>query len=433
MKLFRSFGLLIIIILIIIPLILWVLASPFYLRFINLSATTTSIGQIAGLVGMTLFSLNLILGNRTKFLDDLFSGIDKVYNYHQQIGAIAFSLLLFHPLLLSVKYILVSVNSAAFFLLPSKNTAIDFGIIALFLLMTLMVVTFYIRLKYHIWKFFHKFMVLVFVFAILHSLLITSDISRSIPIKIYILGLAIIALSLGFYRTVLIKLINNKFKYTVKTVRYIEQRIVEVVLSPKDNDVLRFKAGQFIFISFIGRGISDEIHPFSIASSPDSKEIILIVKTLGDYTERLGRLTPGDQALIEGPFGRFSYQNFPSRNQIWIAGGIGITPFFSMAKDLKNKNYNVELFYCVSQKREAVLFNDLLEMSSINSSFKVHLWNSNEKGRINGKIIVNLTKEPEDSDILICGPDAFMQSLKEQLVNLGIKRSNVHTEEFKFK
>ena len=51
------------------------------------------------------------------------------------------------------------------------------------------------------------------------------------------------------------------------------------------------------------------------------------MKALGDYTQSLKNLKPGTIAEIEGAFGKFSYTHYGDSPQIWIAGGIGVTPF----------------------------------------------------------------------------------------------------------
>ena len=84
----------IIIFLSIFPIFIWSLMSPLGSRFSDINTITTSLGQISGLVGMVLFSVNIILAGRFKFLDKYFKGLDKVYVNHSKIGSIAFSIAL---------------------------------------------------------------------------------------------------------------------------------------------------------------------------------------------------------------------------------------------------------------------------------------------------------------------------------------------------
>jgi len=122
---------------------------------------------------------------------------------------------------------------------------------------------------------------------------------------------------------------------------------------------LQFNPGQFVFISFNQESLS-ESHPFPISSGPDENLLRITIKNLGDYTKTLTeKLQKGTIAKIEGPYGVFSYKNTPNENQIWIAGGIGITPFVSFIKDMFKKrvnNINITLFIVLeTTKKQFIL------------------------------------------------------------------------------
>jgi predicted ferric reductase len=427
----KNIGLITILFLAILPIVRWVTLPGWNFRFMDLSTTMTSFGQIAGLVGMTLFSINLILSSRLKFLDDYFFGLNIVYSYHHKIGAVAFSLLLFHPLFLVIKYLQFSLRQAALFFLPGQDRAVSFGIIALALMIILLILTFYIRMKYLHWKFSHKFLVLVFIFAISHTLFISSDISRDNVLRYYILGLALLGLPLGFYRAFLSKFFNRNLEYKIRKISVLNPDIVGIEMESKDK-VMKFQPGQFVFASFISSGISAEIHPFTISSAPAETNLKLIIKSLGDYTNKLKELKIGEMAMLEGPFGRFSYKNYLNKNQIWIAGGVGITPFISMAKSLEDDSYKIDLYYCTKEKSEAVMLDELLKISSIYKNFKIIPWYSGEQGHISGQKVSELSRSVANKEIFLCGPIIFMTNLRKQFLELKVSRRNIHRELFNF-
>ncbi len=426
----KNIGWLTILIMATLPILIWLIIQPLAIRFFDINSAMTSLGQIAGLVGMALFSINLILSSRLKIFDKYFYGLDTVYNYHRALGAISFSLLLFHPLFLVFKYIGFSLRQAALFFLFSENWAMNFGIIALALMIILIVLTFYAKLKYQIWKLSHKFIVAVFIFAILHSFYITSDISRNNFLRYYILSLAVVGLLAGFYRAFISKYLNVNFFYIIKNINQLSPDVFRLTMTPKDK-VMKFKPGQFVFTSFLGQAISSEIHPFSI-SSAHGQNLELVIKSLGDFTSQLKNLAVGDQVSVEGPFGKFSHTNTQSKNQIWLAGGIGITPFLSMAKSLLNNDYKIDLYYCTKDKEEAVLLDELLNISKTNENLKITPWFSAESGRITGQKMADISHGLTNKDIFLCGPAVFMDSLKKQFINLGVNKKNIHLEQFKF-
>jgi len=400
-------------------------------RFFDLNSIATSLGQITGLLGMILFSINLILSNRTKFFDRIFSGLHVFYNYHKQLGMLSFCLILFHPLFLVAKYITISVNSAALFLLPGTNFAITTGIISLVLMILLLIITIYMKIKYHVWRFSHKFMVFVFIFGILHVMLISSDVSRDMFLRYYVLIFAFIGLLSGAYRSFFRIFFNRDFEFKVIKVIILNNSVAEIEIEPV-NKKMEFRSGQFVFIRFVGVGISSEPHPFSIASFTGDDNLKIVIKSLGDYTSTINRLTPGMLAKVEGPFGSFYENNNSTKKEIWIAGGVGITPFLSMARSLGNINHNIDLYYCLKNPSEAVLLNELNTISITNNKFRVLPWYSETQNFINGDIVEKGSNGLSDTDIYICGPLPFMRILQSQFVKKGVDKNNIHFEEFGF-
>ncbi len=421
----------IITILLIIPMIIWANIAPFGSRFSDLVSTTTSIGQILGLLGMTLYSINLILAGRLKILDKYFKGLDKVYSHHRIIGTLSFSMLLFHPLFLVVKYVTFSLQEAAMFFVPFVSSmSVTWGILSLGLMIVLLAITFYSKIKYNIWKFSHKFMIIAFFLAVIHTFLISSDISRNNFLRYYIFTLSILGLIISVRRAYFSKILINKFKYIVKEVKDLGSGIVSIDMTPVYKK-FNFIPGQFIFVSFKDPNVGSESHPFSIASNEKENNFRLVIKNFGDFTSRLKYLQIGSNVLVEGPYGNFTYKSIENKKQVWIAGGIGITPFMSMAYSL-DESYLVDLYVCVKEKGEAVLLNELLTITQKNKNFHVMLWCSNDQGFISAKFIADKVGGISDKDIFMCGPAVFMESLNQQFLSLNVVKDKIHYENFNF-
>jgi predicted ferric reductase len=404
--------------------------SPFGSRFSDFVTICTSIGQILGLMGITLFSINLILAGRSKFLDRYFNGLDKVYAHHRMIGSLAFSMMLFHPIFLMIKYLAISTKEAALFFVPFINVPITWGIISLLIMIILIVFTLYIKLKYHIWKISHKFMTVAFIFAIFHTFHISSDISRNNFLRYYILLFALVGIILSIRQAFLNKVLVKKLKYKIKEVKGLNKDIVSIEMSPVENKI-KFQPGQFVFVSFDDKNTTRESHPFSIASSPNENNFKLVIKNFGDFTSKLSILSTNTDVLVEGPYGNFSFNNIKNKNQVWIAGGIGITPFLSMSKSLDD-SYDVSLYYCVKEDNEAVLLDEFTKIQEINKNFKIKLWISSKNGFINANIISSEIGELGGKDIFMCGPSVFMNSLNEQFIVLKVEKNKIHYENFNF-
>src|SRR4051812_45624018 len=104
------------------PLIPWYFSLlPFHYRFADPYSTYTSLGSVLGLIGITMYSFVLMLSARLEFFEDYFGGMNRVYVAHHIFGAIAFMLLLFHPLFMAAGRMTISLKPAALFLLPGND------------------------------------------------------------------------------------------------------------------------------------------------------------------------------------------------------------------------------------------------------------------------------------------------------------------------
>lgn len=413
------------------PVLLWAIEAPLPLRFKNITYSASSLGDIAGLVGYAMFAIVLMLSARLKFFENFFLGINKSYTAHHILGGVAFCLLLFHPLLLAYNYLLVSFRSAAMFLLPSSYWAQNLGIFSLFLMILTLCITFYTNLKYQVWKFTHKFMGLAFILAFLHVFLIGSDVASNTVLKIYLLVLSVLAITTYFYRTLFADYLVRVFDYKVKNLQAFPDKIWEIEFEPAAGRRMKFSPGQFAFVRFFSSSLSKEAHPFSFSSSPDGS-LKIAIKELGDYTSKISQLKAGDKAEFEGPFGAFSFKSFQNKNQVWIAGGVGITPFLSMLRELNEHpgDYKIDLYFSV-KNREALAFKDEIEeIAQKNDNLKAVFWITDIDGLITADEIKKITKDIAEREILICGPNQMMSSLKSQFLEDGFKKSQIHTEEF---
>ncbi len=260
-------------------------------------------------------------------------------------------------------------------------------------------------------------------------LIVPGNLNQNYILKGYLLILSALALISFIYRTVFFKKMVRRLPFTITSSTVIGE-VTEICLSPITKS-LTYRPGQFVFLEVSSKGVSSEVHPFSLTSNPNTADISIAAKSLGDYTETLKLVKPGDHVLIEGPYGVFSYLNTANIHQIWIAGGIGITPFLSMCRHMdQGSPYTIDLIYAVATPNEAVYINEFETQAKTNSQFHFHLYSSKESGRLDAKKIASLVPDLLSRDVFICGPLPMMDSLKKQLTDLGMKSRSIHTEDF---
>ena len=158
----------------------------------------------------------------------------------------------------------------------------------------------------------------------------------------------------------------------------------------------------------------------------------LLVKALGDYTAGLMDLPAGGSAELEGPYGNFSHLAVANPRQVWIAGGIGITPFLSMARSLDGSGHEIDLYYCTEGADQAYFLHELFQLADRNPRVRVIPIRKVHLGRLGADDIEAASRDLPEKDILICGPPVMVRNLTGQLRDRGVPRARIHFEDFSF-
>lgn len=413
-----------------VPVALWAAGLPTSWLRIGWIHYFTYLGQVAGLVGGVLLSFNFLLALRHPWLEELFGGLDKLYRAHHLFGGLAFSLLLLHPVLLSLPYLMISVTAAARFLMPSpSNLPVMLGTLALGTLTCCLIITFYLmtRWKYGWWKLSHQLLGLAALLGLLHVFYIPSDVSRLPLLRGYMLTLLGAALLAFIWRTLLGWLTVRRYPYEVTDVRPLTSAVTELKLITRGVPI-KAAAGQFVFLS-IRDGRHQEWHPFTLTSAAGSHELSVAIKSLGDFTAQMPQVAVGAPVLLEGPYGRFTFSRFPKRRQIWVAGGIGITPFISMSRTLAaqpTSEWEIDLFYSVERPTDAAFLEEL----RCNPRLKLHEVFTQQSGRLSLEQVASVSGALAEREFLLCGPAAMVRDLKRQLKEKLVPADQIHTEVF---
>ena len=186
-----------------------------------------------------------------------------------------------------------------------------------------------------------------------------------------------------------------------------------------------YKPGQYVMISLAEQ--PETRKAFSIVDF-DNNEIHIVVKKRGDFTSRLFSLPLGTEINVFGPYGRFILpeQPFPL---IFLAGGIGITPLYSMMKHAFETNYEnrIYLLYSTRTRNDMALYKQLSSIEDTNLNKKFIF--TSETGRLNMDMLSNIPEFAE-SMFYICGPPQMVEGLREQLLSMGINEEMIRSEEF---
>lgn len=389
-----------------------------------------SISQLSAIIGLILMSLSLLLTTKWRWIENVLEGIGNAYVFHHLIGSIAFIMLIDHPLLLVIKN-LPEFKISILYLIPGNDWSYNFGIFGIYLLIFSFIFMVFIKLPYHLWKLTHKFLGLAFLFGGLHTTLIQSTLSNYLPLRLYMLFFVTIGIISAIYTIFLYDKFGPKLKFNVKQIKR-KLDVVHIYLEPNHLN-LSFSSGQFVYASFKNNSLGREKHPFSISSAPNDPFLRLSAKILGDYTLKLPNLKISDEAEIFGPYGKFGEKFKQSqKNFIFIAGGIGITPFVGMIRDAINlgRKNKIVLFYCVKNPEEAIFYDELTEITKNSENIKILIWCSTQRKRLNYQQISKEIPNLFESIIQICGPENMMNGLRKQFIENNIPEKNILMENF---
>ncbi len=410
---------------------LWWLSYPETTVKHNFKPFYVYASQITALLGFSFFALSFVLSARLNILEDFFGGLDKVYHAHHTMAKVALLCMVAHPLLLALRWVPEDVYKALWFLFPvHRRIEINIGSWAMWGVAVLMFFTLVVRLRYHWWKYTHKILGTFFIAAVVHILLTDPTMLGNTGLKIYVWSLSIVGITSWTYKTLLYGLVKKKFNYRVIQVNRLNEKVMEIELSPFHVGI-SFNPGQFCFFSFRSPNVSREAHPYTITQVNEKGNIFIMVKSLGDYTSQLYEtLQPGAVGLIEGPYGRFDYKNGSDR-QVWIGGGVGIAPFISWANDLIKHPCNdmkVDIFYCVNHASEATHMSVFQDLQKVMPSARMHLICSDVQGFLKLGDVENIVMK----DIFICGPSEMRKALLLDSKKRNINKNNIHYEDFDF-
>jgi len=430
-------------------LMLWFLAllpvAPFLFTSNALHWQTTTdclntLGRLAGVAGLSFMLVAAMLSSRVPGFDKLFGGLTKLWFTHHDLAAISFLLLLAHPLLLGFSAISVSLDAGVSLLFSLKgNAPVLIGWAALIVMMLFLApsFSFFGEPKYQRWKLIHKLAAVALILALIHSFLLARQINylwETILWSIYA-GLAVMAIVYRWFfsRQIFFKT-RGRLRYRVAKIERPLAGVAELTLAPEENK-LAYEPGQFVYLTPFDKSLSagcGQEHPFTISSAPHEAELRLAIKDLGDASRALQNVQIGSQARIEGPYGAFFPSSYDEDKELWIAGGIGVTPFLSRARHFVEQENEIDAhcFLCVQDEARALFREELQGLAARLPGFNLTMHYFYQEGPINKAFIEKHCPDFKHRACYICGPPPLLTCVQKFLRAAGVPNKRIHTEEF---
>lgn len=404
----------------------------------------TFLGQLAGAEAVLLLSTGLVLVSTLPWVERWFDGIDRAAIWHRRVAITGMLLLAPHAALAG--------NPSPSTVGPGLAGVATGGLVALVVWSVLprwrsvlppalhAVTDRATRLPgvdllqrilggYERWRGFHRLTGLFVAAGFLHGLLDATTFGSQTLRWSYV---AVAGLGLAFYlyRELLARRFMALHDYQVTAVTGVGAGLVEIALRPLGRR-LDFVPGQFAMV-FLEAKDGWHRHPFTIASAPGEGVVRFTVKALGDWTGAVGDLVePGMPAVIGGPHGRFTHRK-GTAHQVWVAGGVGVTPFLSWLRSLDEHPVHGEVdFFYTSAESPVPYAAEVEALAAAHPGVRVHVVRSDVDGRLTAQTVLSrVGAQPRDLSVFLCGPEGLVESMTDGLRAGGVPVGRFHREYF---
>ncbi len=377
--------------------VLWLTATPIIEQPLD-----SVLLQMHGASILLGFTLVFFLSTKNKVVEQLFGGLEHSYRYHRVLAMVSLLFIFIHA---QFAYLIFQVFREGLWL-----DGRAYGALARNLFIGLIVIALLAKyMKYEHWRMIHRLMILPYLFAAYHAFLLSSYRLVSLtPLGLWMMAMIGTGVASSLYMILLYHTKGLPYQGEVIRVTHLNDDVTELEIAIKGH--YDYQTGQFAFIKIKDPLLKEAPHPFSISGRTE-QSLIFTIKALGDYTKQLKTsLSTGMPVRLSRAFGHMTFDDYQSK-QIWVAGGIGITPFLSHLRSLEPPTQAITLYYAVNSKEEAVHLPLLKSLKSSLPTFDYVLVESDKTGFLTAEDL----QVSSDTSVFMCGPRVMVLSLKKQL------------------
>jgi predicted ferric reductase len=437
-----------VVLLILVTVLYWVsltdterLVAPWALR--------KSVLYYTGIMSFVAMTVGVILAMRLHTVERWIGGLDTHYRLHKWLGITAALFALAHWLSKKYKWLidlglfelkdfstpkgLTDFFQHNNFFKPLEDFAQDLGEWALYVLLLLAVLALWKKFPYRYFFKTHRILALIYLILAFHTVILFGKIDWLTPIGLLVGLLLIIgtpAACLSLFKQIGT---SHRANGVISQIRLHEDGKVTEVGVTLTTPWEGHKEGQFAFVTFDPR---EGHHPFTLSSSwKDDARLTFHIKQLGDYTRTLSHtLHVGAPVTVEGPYGKFDFAA-NTGPQIWIAGGIGITPFLSRLEALAHApratSQTIALFYSARNSDHALI--ESVKNLAQHAGVPLHLSVSGKNPPLTAQAICQNVPDFQHRTVWFCGSSGFGTAIKRGLLKEGFPGRHFHQELFEMR
>ncbi|SFR72463.1 Predicted ferric reductase [Agromyces sp. CF514] len=412
-------------------------------RFGDLGAALTSSGIIAGLAATDLVLVMLLLASRVPLIERAV-GHDAAMALHGRLGKPVLYLLLAHGALLLGGYAVadgagVVAEAVAIWSLPDLPLAM-LGFVLFLAVVVSSVVTVRRRLRYEAWHVVHLLSYAAVLAALPHQFSVGGLFAEGSWQRWYWLALVVVSLgAVAVFRLLVPAATTMRHGVRVERVDPVgdpRDGVFSVTMHGRRLDRLGAQGGQFLIWRFLAKGQWWQAHPYSLSAVPRGDRLRITVRALGDGSASLAGMRPGTRVVLEGPYGIFSERARTRRRITLVGAGIGVTPIRSLLEQARFRPGEATVVLRTTGPADGWLLDEVAALCRSRGATLItvpgprgHGWLPADAEQ-QGLHLRALVPGIADSDLYVCGPRAWADSVIAEARVAGIAPEQVHHERF---
>jgi predicted ferric reductase len=296
------------------------------------------------------------------------------------------------------------------------------------------------KFSYEGWHIVHLLSYVSVAFALPHQLSVGGVLAEGTAQRVYWIALYVVAfgaiLTFRFIEPVVSSL---RHRITVAGVTTIAPGVTSIHLTGRDLRGLGAEGGQFFIWRFWSRNTWWHSHPISLSAVPTGSTARITVRDLGAGSARISAVRPGTGVSIEGPYGLFSDSARTSPKLAIIAAGIGITPIRALLEHAQFAPGDATILLRAGSQDETYLWDEVRELAEAKGAACYVMvghrsrtgptWMSQADVR-RGVTLTSIFPDLAQSDLYLCGPTAWLDSVEAEVRATGIPSHQIHAERF---
>lgn len=399
----------------------------------------TDFSVALGFIGLAMMALQFVVTARVNRIEASY-GIDILLQFHRYTSLVAFCMVLVHPVILFI----AQPQTLQLLNFPQAPWRARLAVLGTLAFLAMVVTTIWrkpLKIPYEPWRASHTILAVLAVgFGFGHALGVGNYLGLFWKAVLWS-GIMLVSLWLIIYVRLVKPWMMIQKPYVVEAVTPERGDVWTLALRPLGHEGFTFQPGQFAWLTLNITPFSMREHPFSMSSSGDRAERIEFgIKAIGDFTSRIKDVQPGTKAYLDGPYGVFTTERYwDSAGFVLIAGGVGITPIFSILLTAAERQddrpflliYAAPAWDDVTFREELESLKETLDLTIVYVLRKAHDDWAGATGYVDKNLLEHYIPLHRGSrQYFICAAPVMMDAVERALFELDVPVTNVHMEHF---